>query len=180
MSAAHAVAAIALAGVLVRFMIGATAAFRPAPGEPPSPLTIVMTIAALVLALHVGRTPIGLWQTAAGVAGLAASLALYEWAKHTIRGRFFSYIFSSDVPDFVCTAGPYAYIRNPFYLSYLVAYASAVAMTPDVVTGGVLVVMTIYFWSAARFEERKFTVSERADEYEAYRRRTGRFVPRLW
>ena len=180
MSTAHTLAAAGLTGALFRFMIGATVAFRPAPGEAPSPLTIVMTLAAVVLALHVGRTPFSPGQAVAGLAGLAASLGLFEWAKRTIRGRFFSYIFSSDVPDFVCTTGPYAYVRNPFYLSYLMAYASAVVMTPDVVTGGVLVVMTIYFWSAARFEERKFMVSERAEEYEAYRRRPGRFMPRLW
>lgn len=55
----------------------------------------------------------------------------------------------------------------------------AALLVDAILTGAVPLVRAISFWSAARFEERTFGVSAHAEEYEAYRRRTGRFVPRL-
>ena len=175
----HIVGVVALGGTLVWHMHGAGRAFSPGPGEPPSPLALFISVAALVLVGHALRTPIRPWNLTGGLAGLGGSLALFEWARRSIRGRFFSYIFSSDVPTFLHTSGPYRYIRNPFYASYLVAYLSALVMMPDPLSAAVLVVMAVYFWQAARFEERKFLASEQSAEYEEYRRRTGRFLPRL-
>jgi protein-S-isoprenylcysteine O-methyltransferase Ste14 len=37
----------------------------------------------------------------------------------------------------------------------------------------------VYFWFASTFEERKFARSPVAKEYEEYKRRTGRFFPRI-
>jgi protein-S-isoprenylcysteine O-methyltransferase Ste14 len=175
----HLVTWIALAAVLVRHMAGANRAFRPAPGERPSLLTQVIGVAAFVILASVARARLTATGVGAGLVLLMASLAMFEWAKRSIRGQFFSYIYSDDLPQFLWTQGPYAYVRNPFYDSYLLAYLAAAIMVPGLMTLGVLVAMSIYFWSAAQFEERKFARSAVAAEYEAYRRRTGRFIPRL-
>jgi protein-S-isoprenylcysteine O-methyltransferase Ste14 len=160
-------------------MAGAARAFGPVAGERRSWLTQVIGVAFLVVMIDVARTPPVPWRVAAGLVLLAASLALFEWAKRSIRGRFFSYIFTSDLPQFLWTEGPYAYVRNPFYDSYLLGYIAAAVMAPGLPTLTVLIVLTIYFWAAARFEERKFAASGIAAEYQTYRRRTGRFIPRL-
>ena len=175
----HVVTWVALAAVLVWHMAGANRAFHPVPGERPSLLTQVIGVAAFVILFSVTRARMTATRVSVGLALLAASLAMFEWSKRSIRGRFFSYIYSTDLPQFLWTEGPYAYVRNPFYDSYLLAYLAAAIMVPGVMTLGVLVVMSIYFWSAARFEERKFAKSPVAAEYESYRRRTGRFIPRL-
>jgi protein-S-isoprenylcysteine O-methyltransferase Ste14 len=86
--------------------------------------------------------------------------------------------FSRDEPRFVHASGPYRYVRHPFYASYLLAYGATALLLPGLTTLGLLGAMTVYYaWAAAR-EERKFAASGVAAEYQDYRRRTGRFVPR--
>ena len=114
-----------------------------------------------------------------GCAGLIAALALFEWARRTVRCQFFSWIFSSDTPAFLCTSGPYAYVRNPFYTSYLLTMASTLVMVPSLFRLLVLGGLVIYFDVAARHEERKFAGSALAEEYARYRQRTGRFLPKF-
>jgi protein-S-isoprenylcysteine O-methyltransferase Ste14 len=113
------------------------------------------------------------------VAGLGLSLALFQWASRSIRGRTFSLAGNEDVPQFVHTAGPYVYIRNPFYASYLLAGLSTIVMWPSI-WGGIAVLLSfVYYQWLARFEERKFARSPVAEEYAQYKARTGRLLPRL-
>ena len=160
-------------------LIGAAASFRPVPGQRGlSFLSQLISLAFLgVLFPHEPElvTP---WRAAIATIGLLASLVLFEWARRTIRGRHFSYIFSADTPAFLCTDGPYAYIRNPFYSSYLLAMASTALMMPTPMRGAIVLAMIGYFTAAAVWEERKFARSAVATEYARYKRRTGRFVPK--
>jgi len=121
-----------------------------------------------------------LWMSGLGVAGLALSLALFNWAALSIRGRTFSLAGHDDLPQFVHTSGPYAYIRNPFYASYILAGISTIVMWPS--KWGLLVVLlaTGYYEWLARFEEKKFARSPVAAEYARYKARTGRLLPRVW
>jgi len=121
----------------------------------------------------------GVWTVAAGCGVAACSLVLLEWSRMSIRGQFFSYLFSHDVPGFLWTAGPYAYVRNPFYASYLLAYASAVIMVRSLAMILLFGGMFVFYSAAALKEERKFARSPLAAEYEAYKQRTGRFIPKL-
>ena len=82
------------------------------------------------------------------------------------------------MPQFLHTRGPYAYVRNPFYLSYLLALVSAALIHPSVLTGAIAIAMYFYFEMAARFEERKFEGSPLRADYAAYKSRTGRFLPK--
>jgi len=114
-----------------------------------------------------------------GAGGLLLSLALYQWAAISIGGRLFSYAGNNDLPQFVHHSGPYAYVRNPFYLSYLLAEIATVVMWPSVLGGVIVVLATVYFQWLARFEEGKFARSTVAVEYAQYKARTGRLLPRL-
>jgi protein-S-isoprenylcysteine O-methyltransferase Ste14 len=144
-----------------------------------SPLVLLISLAYAVLLAGAWLEPLNPSLVVAGWLGSAASLLLFEWARRTVRGQFFSYIFSNDTPTFLCTAGPFAYVRNPFYTSYLLVMASAAVMRPTLFRGIVVLVMVVYFRAAAIYEERKFAASGIAAEYEAYKRRTGRFLPKL-
>lgn len=127
--------------------------------------------------MQVGTSPPA-WVAATGVAGLAVSLAVFHWAAFSIRGRVFSYAGNDDVPEFVHTSGPYAYVRNPFYASYLLTEISTVVMWPSLWGAGFIVLAALYFQWLARFEEAKFARSAVAEDYARYKARTGRLLPR--
>ena len=56
------------------------------------------------------------------ILGLSAVL-LYEWTRRTVVDRNFFVGLAGEVPPAVCDTGPYRYVRHPFYLSYVVAFA---------------------------------------------------------
>ena len=165
--------------VFLRLALGALRSFTPPADrrDPRSFLIVLSFWAALIASAWASRGPA--WLAAVGVAGLIASLALFQWAAQSIRGLHFSYVFSTDVPAFLHTSGPYGYIRNPFYTSYLLAIVATAALFPSLATWAIAIGMTVYFDMAARFEERKFDESPLRDEFAAYKARTGRFLPRV-
>ncbi|HEY7189969.1 MAG TPA: isoprenylcysteine carboxylmethyltransferase family protein [Vicinamibacterales bacterium] len=164
--------------VFIWQVLGAAHTFRPMPGQRGASF-LAQLISFAFVALFYRRAEIELnpWLTVVGVAGLFASLVLFEWARRAVSGRLFSYIFSSDTPQFICTDGPYAYIRNPFYASYLLAMLSTAIMWPTLWRFGLVLAMLGYFTGAAMYEEHKFARSAVAAEYAHYKARTGRFLP---
>jgi protein-S-isoprenylcysteine O-methyltransferase Ste14 len=75
--------------------------------------------------------------------------------------------------------GPYAWVRHPFYTSYLLTWLAGVAATGHLwLLSTVLVMVTIY-WRAALLEEKKFFQTALSSLYVAYKSRTGLFAPSL-
>ena len=167
--------------VFIWQVVGAAHTFRPMPGQRGASF-LAQLISLAFIGLFYRRDEIELvpWLTVVGVVGLIASLVLFEWARRAVSGRLFSYIFSSDTPEFICMDGPFASIRNPFYASYLLAMLSTAVMWPSVFRFGLVLAMVVYFTGAAMYEERKFARSAVAAEYANYKARTGRFAPRLF
>ena len=118
----------------------------------------------MIAVMQIGTSP-PLWIVLIGVAGMAASLAIFHWAAFSIRGRVFSYAGHDDLPQFVHTSGPYAYVRNPFYASYVLAEISTVVMWPSFWGARFIVLATLYFQWLARFEEAKFARRAVAEDY---------------
>jgi protein-S-isoprenylcysteine O-methyltransferase Ste14 len=164
--------------VWVRHFLGAARTFSVPRGETPSRLIHLFPLSVGVLVFLSFTRSFEARMVIPGVIGLFGSLALFEWARQSVRGKPFSYIYSKDTPQFVWTSGPYAFVRNPFYVSYLLSYFAVAIMFPGIASFAVVVGMTIYFNVAARQEEKKFERSPLAAEYAAYRKRTGRFIPR--
>ena len=165
--------------VFIRMMIGASLAFRPDVGQRDlRGLGIAVSMWVTVATTRAARTAPRLVQFA-GVGGFILALALFQWAAASIRGRLFSYGGNDDLPQFVHRSGPYAYVRNPFYLSYLLAEIATVIMWPSIWGAVVVVSAAAYFQWLARFEEEKFDRSPVAAEYAAYKATTGRLIPRV-
>ena len=165
--------------VFLWMMMRAGLVFSPDAGRrDPRGLGIALSMWGTLGATQLASTP-PLWMQSIGAAGLLASLALYEWAARSIRGRLFSFAGNHDVPQFVHRTGPYAYVRNPFYLSYLIAEISTVVMWPGALGALIVALAVAYFEWLARFEERKFADSPVAAEYAEYAAGTGRLLPRL-
>jgi protein-S-isoprenylcysteine O-methyltransferase Ste14 len=164
---------------LVWMMFGAARVFAPDVGRRDfRGLGIALSMWGTLAATRVARVPPRLMQWI-GACGLLLSLALFQWAAASIRGRTFSFAGNNDLPQFVHSSGPYAYVRNPFYLSYLLAETATLIMWPSIWGGVIVVVMIAYFQWLARFEEEKFARSPVAAEYAAYKAATGRLWPRL-
>jgi protein-S-isoprenylcysteine O-methyltransferase Ste14 len=127
---------------------------------------------------------LGLYQPIHLVNGIAAALvwlssvALYEWARHTIWGRRFGLAGGEHVPDELCEAGPYRWVRHPLYISYLIAYLAAFIALPHWITALMFLVNCVLMVLAARGDERQIAESPLAAAYASYRQRAGMFVPR--
>lgn len=160
-------------------VLGAGATFKAVERGRSYGLAWLITLGFVALVANAGSQLVNPVLLAVAGVVLIAALVLFEWARRTVRGQFFSWIFSADTPMFLCTTGPYAYIRNPFYTSYLLTMASAVVIVPTILRVLVLGGLVIYFVWAARFEERKFERSELSAEYARYKQRTGRFLPKF-
>lgn len=159
--------------------IGANVVFRPDVGRrDPRGFGIVLTLWAAVGVARLGIDP-GQVVQVFGAAIVLLALVLYQWAAVSIRGRVFSFAGNDDLPQFVHTAGPYAYVRNPFYLSYLLVEVGTVVMWPGAWGAAVLLAAVVYFEWLARYEEAKLARSPVAADYAAYKAATGRLIPRM-
>jgi protein-S-isoprenylcysteine O-methyltransferase Ste14 len=110
---------------------------------------------------------------------LVASIALYEWARHTIWGRRFGIGWGTHVPEELVDEGPYRVVRHPIYLSYLLAFVAAFVALPHWITALMLVGNSGLFAHAARSDERRIAQSPLAEAYAEYRRRVGMFFPHV-
>jgi protein-S-isoprenylcysteine O-methyltransferase Ste14 len=137
-------------------------------------LAVVAHIAAILLAFD-----LALWRFLPAMALYAVSLALYWWSIAVNLRRPLSIAFSGDRPEHLVTAGPYALIRNPLYLSYELCWIAGVLATGQWWLALSVVAMGWIYHRAALAEEAKFAASPLADAYAAYAARTGRYLPRL-
>jgi diguanylate cyclase (GGDEF)-like protein len=114
--------------------------------------------------------------TEAGLVVLAASLLLFWWTVQTTRWHRFLVAHTEADPETLCSSGPYAYVRHPFYLSYIVFWFGTAA-----VAGGwqwvPAVILAGWYAGIARQEERRFRSSALSAGYAAYQRRTGMLLP---
>jgi protein-S-isoprenylcysteine O-methyltransferase Ste14 len=110
----------------------------------------------------------------------AAGLALYWWAIATNRKRRLSAVFSDDLPTHLVQDGPYRLVRHPFYCSYLMVWLAGVIGSGRLWLLATVAVMLGIYLRAAYVEERKFARGALANEYEAFRSRTGLLIPNPW
>lgn len=116
------------------------------------------------------------WGLPAGLL-MACAVTLYEWTRRNVRGEGFSVGLSGRVPSSVFEGGPYAYIRHPFYSSYILAFAS-VPLAWHAAPAVVMFVANAAFYVYLSFDdERALASSPLAADYAAYKRRVGRFLP---
>jgi len=180
----NAILLLLLGGVFVHFMYAAGRTFYFEESERDGPAAYLAQFSFLVsgtmLTWAVGlRMPMPVINQVVAVLVLAASLSLYEWARHTIWGRRFGIAYGDHVPESLCEEGPYRHIRHPIYLSYLVAFLAMLIALPHWATGFSFLANVVVFVVTARNDERVLARSPLAADYAAYRERTGMFFPRF-
>ena len=168
------------AAAVAFFAVGLTGYFErtPRPSWVRTLHYLSMMLVVLQLAGVTLLTPRSDGFVALGIAMYTASILLFlaaiESGKRTRLQRSF---VDHPLPDRLITDGPFQWVRHPFGTGYLLgALAGPVAIAdwPMLIIALALVSLTI---SAAVREERVWLSSARADEYRAYRRRTGMFIP---
>lgn len=109
---------------------------------------------------------------------LGVSAALIFWAaRRSAPSRLLGRAFSDHTPETLVDGGPYAYVRNPLYTSYLVYWLAWIPLTGGHwIAVAVFGVMLATYVGAALSEERQLTAQLGAD-YQTYASRTKRFIP---
>ncbi len=108
------------------------------------------------------------------------SLGLFWWAAAVNRARPLTLAFSPDAPAHLVIAGPYAFIRHPLYLSYMLCWIAGMLATGQAPLILTVIYMGWLYHRAATEEERKFAASPLAEQYLHYAERTGRYFPRFF
>lgn len=116
----------------------------------------------------------GMLVTVGAIALIAATIAI-----HRVPLALWHQDDDRNAPVHIVTYGPYAWVRHPFYVAFILLLAGAASIARDPITLVALPLGLFVLDWTARTEEKKLLASELGDEYGAYRDRTGRFVPRL-
>jgi protein-S-isoprenylcysteine O-methyltransferase Ste14 len=119
------------------------------------------------------------WRAATGFCLHLSAIALFGWAVLATRQNRPALAFAGERPDHIFRSGPYAYIRHPFYTSYLLYWLGCVIATSSLILVFIFVALAVIYTIAALGEERAFSHSTIRDEYEAFRKSTGLFWPKL-
>lgn len=117
---------------------------------------------------------------AAAVTLWSMSTALIVWAIHTLRPAAPGLAFCGQRPRGLVTQGPYAWVRHPLYTSYMLSLAAGFAATGSWLLAPFAAVLCSAYVVAAREEDRILAAGELRGEFEAWRARTGAFLPKLW
>lgn len=86
---------------------------------------------------------------------------------------------NNDAPRNIVTWGAYRYIRHPFYSSFLLTLIGAILIAPSIVTIACFVYGILMMNHTAKGEEARLSQSAFGAEYQAYVKKTGRFIPGL-
>jgi len=143
-------------------------------------ISLVVTTTTIAFLFLMWSQTQPLWAQTAGLALELGAAALFWWAITASRKARLRFAFDHENPDSLVTTGPYAYLRHPFYTSYLMFWSGWALATASVWSIVPVAFFVAIYVSAARNEERKFSATALAPEYEDYRRRTGFLWPRLF
>jgi len=116
------------------------------------------------------------WMRWAGFALGLASLGLWTWTQLAL-GKALSPQLQLRQEHHLVTTGPYSRIRHPLYAA-MIGYGTGLAL---VTANWVFIILAVAMiaGSVARLpREEQMMIEEFGDEYKAYMRRTGRFLPK--
>ena len=142
-------------------------------------ISILATADVAVFAHATWRHPRGPLLLGAALALFVASAALCLWAIAASRSAALKLAFDPHSPRSILEAGPYRYIRHPFYSAYIVFWTACAVATLHPVNVVLLPILAGAFVAAALGEERAFDRSPEAAAYAAYRHRAGMLWPKL-
>ncbi len=115
----------------------------------------------------------------AGLAAYATANALFWWALATHGRERPAFALLPVTPARLRTSGPYRLVRHPIYTAYLLAWLAGPVATGQLWLLATAAGMGVLYYRTARLEELHLLSGPLASAYQAYRSRTGMFVPRV-
>lgn len=141
----------------------------------------LMSVASLGLYCDiVWRRPPMDWRLYATLGLFVAAVGLFGAAVAASRAAKLRLIFDKSAPTDLVKSGPYAFIRHPFYTSYMLFWLGCAIATLHSYNFAFFAVLIAMLTAGAIGEERSFETSPHAEAYARYRATTGMFWPRLW
>jgi protein-S-isoprenylcysteine O-methyltransferase Ste14 len=116
--------------------------------------------------------------TIAGLVGFTMSISLFWWTISKTRSHRLRLAYTIADPDTINTGGPYAFVRHPFYLSYISFWISTALIAGSWQWVAALI-LTLWYVRVAQGEEQRFRSSGLSLAYDTYKQRTGMLLPRL-
>jgi protein-S-isoprenylcysteine O-methyltransferase Ste14 len=126
--------------------------------------------------LGVGVLSISLAEGIVALAVMVLALGLRVWAAVTL-GRFYTRTLKITESHRVVTTGPYARIRHPGYLGYMLMWVAFGVLLGNLVTIFLIPIMFVPVYLYRISVEERMLVKELGDEYVQYQKRTRRLVP---
>lgn len=124
-----------------------------------------------------GALPMAAWLRWVG-AGLAiVTVPLFVWVHHEL-GKNWSLSVVIKEEHALVTTGPYRWVRHPMYTTFSVWGLAFFLLSANWIIGTAFLGMCVAAAARAGKEEAILT-EEFGDQYHAYMRRTGRFLPPL-
>ncbi len=148
----------------------------------PSAMNIILALSLIgivIFLFDVWMTSAPDWARATGFCLHLGGIALFGWAVLATRQNRPAMAFAGNRPDHVFRSGPYSTIRHPFYTSYLLFWLGSAIATSSLILLLIFLALAVIYTIAALGEERDFSRSSLRDEYEAFRKSTGLFWPKL-
>jgi protein-S-isoprenylcysteine O-methyltransferase Ste14 len=151
-------------------------------GRIPKGMRLLSVVSVLSYITYAGllfrQRPEATVATMFGLTGITASIILFWWTVSRTRTHRLCLAHTDADPHRINTEGPYAFVRHPFYLSYISFWISTalIAGSWQWMAG---LILTAWYLLIARDEERRFRSSSLSPAYDAYRQRTGMLLPRL-
>ena len=112
----------------------------------------------------------------AGITG--AALLLLAWVQWSL-GKNFSTTLHLRQGHLLVTVGPYRWVRHPMYTALFLLGVGFLLLTANWAVGVPLIVALPILVAMRIDNEEALMIEQFGDEYRAYMRRTGRFLPRL-
>lgn len=114
----------------------------------------------------------------AGLVLSIGSIALIFFTLGTHEKRISLWHQTNDAPEHIVTHGAYKYVRHPFYSAFLLGLLGIAMHVPHIVSLMVFVYAALILTYTAKREEHRLSSSVFGEEYDAYKKVTGRFVPK--
>lgn len=106
---------------------------------------------------------------------IVAGIVLLFWAQATFR-RHRTTLIPNRPASAMVTDGPYAYTRNPMYVSLIVLYLGLALLTGMLWTVLILPVVLVLLTVLVIRREERYLESAFGDDYAEFRRRVRRWV----
>ncbi len=147
-----------------------------------SAFNLLGTAAGLVYVFAPQRTkwatvPMPTWSRWLGAALAIVTLPVFAWTHHALGKNWSADLVIKEQHDLVAS-GPYRWVRHPMYTAIFGSALASFLVSANWVIGMTGLGMSIVVASRVDKEE-ALMIEEFGDQYRAYMRRTGRFLPRI-